>query len=143
MILQGSIIIIIENIFSLINKFIKLQVINHKNPINIFKSVWPDIIFANNLTDKLITLEKYEIISIITKAGIIIIGTPLGKNNLNIFHLFMNMPIIFAPPKNIIAIYNVIIKELVIVKVYGTIPIIFEQKKKKNVTNIWIYWIFN
>ena len=43
------------------------------NPANTFNKVCPANILANNLTDKLIGLDKYEIIS-------------MGNNNGNIYH---------------------------------------------------------
>ena len=43
--------------------------------------VFPAIMLANNLTDKLIGLLRYEIISITTIRGNKTIGTPLGTNN--------------------------------------------------------------
>ena len=49
-------------------------------PPKTFNIVWPAIMFANNLTDKLTGLLKYEIISIIVINGNKIIGTPLGTN---------------------------------------------------------------
>ena len=39
------------------------------NPPKTFNIVWPAIIFANNLTDKLTGLLKYEIISIMVING--------------------------------------------------------------------------
>ena len=50
-------------------------------PPNTFIIVWPAIIFANNLTDKLTGLLRYEIISIITISGSRTIGTPLGTKS--------------------------------------------------------------
>ena len=49
-------------------------------PPKTFNIVCPAIIFANNLTDKLTGLLKYEIISIIDIIGNKINGTPLGTN---------------------------------------------------------------
>jgi hypothetical protein len=53
------------------------------NPINILSSICPDSILAKSRTDKLTTLAKYEISSIIINAGIIINGTPEGKKIFN------------------------------------------------------------
>ena len=50
-------------------------------PPNTFIIVCPAIIFANNLTDKLIGLLKYDIISITTINGNNTIGTPLGTKS--------------------------------------------------------------
>ena len=50
-------------------------------PAKTFIIVCPAIIFAKSLTDKLIGLLKYEIISITTIRGKRTIGTPLGTNN--------------------------------------------------------------
>ena len=49
-------------------------------PPKTFSIVCPAIMFANNLTDKLTGLLKYEIISIIEIIGKSKIGTPLGTN---------------------------------------------------------------
>jgi hypothetical protein len=49
--------------------------------IKIFNKIWPDIIFANNLIARLKILEIYETYSIKIKNGIMVTGTPSGKNN--------------------------------------------------------------
>ena len=51
------------------------------NPPNTLSIVCPAIIFAKSLTDKLMGLLNYDIISIITINGSKTIGTPLGTNN--------------------------------------------------------------
>ena len=48
------------------------------NPEKTFNIVWPAIIFANNLTERLIGLVKYDITSITTNSGSIKTGTPFG-----------------------------------------------------------------
>ena len=48
-------------------------------PINIFKSAWPDIILANSLIVKLITLEIWDNNSIKTKNNFIGVGIPSGN----------------------------------------------------------------
>ena len=50
-------------------------------PPKTFIIVCPAIMLANNLTDKLIGLLRYEIIYITTIRGNKTIGTPLGTNN--------------------------------------------------------------
>lgn len=59
---------------------VNFKAIVHENEINIFNSACPESIFANKRTLRLITLEPYEIISIIVKKGTIIIGVPEGTN---------------------------------------------------------------
>lgn len=89
----------------------------NKNPNNIFKSVCPDIKFANSLIAKLKTLEKYEINSIIIKNGNIFIGTPLGTNKLKKLYLCTDTPIILIPINDVNAKKKVTANELVIVYV--------------------------
>ena len=50
-------------------------------PPKTFIIVWPAIILAKSLTDKLIGRLKYEIISITTINGSKTTGTPLGTNS--------------------------------------------------------------
>jgi len=57
------------------------ETIAHTKEIKIFNKMWPDNIFANSLIAKLNILEIYETYSIKIKNGIIIRGTPSGKNN--------------------------------------------------------------
>ena len=52
------------------------------NPPKTLSIVCPAIMFANNLTDKLTGLLKYEIISITVINGNKTVGTPLGTNML-------------------------------------------------------------
>jgi len=94
-----------------------LNIIIQVNKDNIFKSVWPDIILANNLIAKLNTLAKYEINSITIKKGPIINGTPLGKNNWKKLIFNFLIPIIFIPINKDKDKENVNNKWLVIVKV--------------------------
>ena len=54
-------------------------IIVHANPIKTFNKICPLIIFANNRTDKLITVIKYDTTSIITNKGIKANGVPDGK----------------------------------------------------------------
>ena len=89
---------------------------SQENPIKIFNKACPDIIFANNRILKLKTFAKYETISINIKNGAIAKGTPLGKNRLEVVHLFLNTLIRFIPIKYDKARKNVITKELVAVK---------------------------
>jgi antitoxin component YwqK of YwqJK toxin-antitoxin module len=57
------------------------QTIIHAKDIKIFNKECPDIMFANNLIDKLKTFAIYEIISIPIKGILITVGIPSGKNN--------------------------------------------------------------
>jgi hypothetical protein len=59
--------------------------IDHTNPIKILSKICPDNILANNRTDKLTTLAKYDTNSIKNKTGTINNGTPSGKKSLNHF----------------------------------------------------------
>ena len=63
-------------------------------PPKTFNIVWPAIMFANNLTDKLTGLLKYEIISIIVIKGKSTAGTPLGINILKYLKPCFIKPII-------------------------------------------------
>ena len=56
-------------------------IIVHAKPIKTFNKIWPLIIFANNRTERLITVIKYETTSIITSKGIRASGVPAGKKN--------------------------------------------------------------
>jgi hypothetical protein len=71
-----------------------------ENMIIFFKAFlnrnFPITMFANNLIDKLATLTKYEIISIIS-----INGVPAGKNKEKGLVLFIKQPLKFKPKKNI------------------------------------------
>jgi len=51
------------------------------NPLNIFKSIWPDNILAANLSPNDTFLAKYDINSIKTNNGNKISGQPAGTNN--------------------------------------------------------------
>jgi hypothetical protein len=53
----------------------------HAKPIKTFNKICPLIMLANNRTDKLITVMKYETTSIITSKGINAKGVPAGKKN--------------------------------------------------------------
>jgi hypothetical protein len=79
-------------------KFIKLH---HKKLESILSKECPAIMFANNLIDKLATLAKYEIISIITRRGVSINGVPAGKNKEKDLVLFIKQPLKFKPKKDI------------------------------------------
>ena len=50
-------------------------------PPKTFIIVWPAIMFAKSLTERLIGLLRYEITSMTTIKGNKTIGTPLGTNN--------------------------------------------------------------
>lgn len=66
---------------------------------NIFRSVCPANILANNRTAKLNGLIKYEITSIRTKKGSKITGTPLGINSFKNFIWLLIIFIIVIPKK--------------------------------------------
>ena len=63
-------------------------------PPKTFNIVWPAIMFANNLTDKLTGLLRYEIISMIVINGKSTAGTPLGTNILKYLKPCFIKPII-------------------------------------------------
>jgi len=108
------------------NSIVKLK------PIKIFNNVCPAIIFANNRIDKLNKRATYETISIKTNKMAIAIGVPFGKKNpINLKNPLLYIAKILIMIKRIKAVENVIINELVIVKLYGIKPIIFENKINK------------
>ena len=93
----------------------------------------PAIIFAKSLTDKLIGLDIYEIISIGTSNNNIGLGTPLGAKkprNFNNPCLKIAMKVAARNIKNAIA--KVTIIWLVHVKLKGIIPIRLPIRIKKN-----------
>ena len=55
--------------------------IDTTKPAKTFSKVWPASILAKSLTDKLIGLLRYEIISMTTIKGNKTIGTPLGTKS--------------------------------------------------------------
>ena len=69
------------------------------NPPKTFNIVCPAIIFANNLTDKLTGLLKYDIISITVINGNNTVGTPLGTNILKYLKPCLTNPIIVTAMK--------------------------------------------
>tara|TARA_B100000674_G_C37422774_1_gene725830 strand:+ start:179 stop:523 length:345 start_codon:yes stop_codon:yes gene_type:complete len=91
---------------------------------------------ANNLTDRLIGLLKYEIISIITINGNKTIGTPLGTNNFKYPKPCLIKPIIVTPININAAKTKVTIMWLVTVNVYGIIPNMLQNKTNMNRENI-------
>ena len=86
------------------------------NPPKTLSIVCPAIIFANNLTDKLTGLLRYEIISIIVINGNKTVGTPLGTNILKYLKPCLTKPIIVTAIKINSAIISVTIIWLVTVK---------------------------
>ena len=64
--------------------------------------------FANNLTDRLTGLLRYEIISITTINGSKIIGTPLGTNSFKYLSIFVpsGVPAVLLPLITIIEIIS-------------------------------------
>ena len=105
-------------------------------PPNTFIIVCPAIILANNLTERLIGLLKYEIISMTTINGNKTIGTPLGTNSFKYPNLCLIKPIIVTPIKINPAKTKVTIMWLVTVKVYGIIPNMLQNKTNMNSENI-------
>lgn len=104
----------------------------HKKLIKIFNSMCPDIILANRRIARLNILEKYDTHSIKTKTGIIMTGTPSGRNKAKYFSLCKQIPTKLVPIKNAKEKYSVKIRWLVIVILYGTIPKILLKKINKN-----------
>ena len=97
-------------------------------PPNTFIIVCPAIIFANNLTERLIGLLKYDIISIITISGNRTMGTPLGTNSFKYPTPCLIKPIMVTPMNINAAKTNVTMIWLVTVKVYGIIPNMLQNK---------------
>ena len=77
--------------------------------------------FANNLTDKLAGLLKYEMISMIVIKGKSTAGTPLGTNILKYLNPCFTNPIIITAIKINKAIIKVTIIWLVTVNEYDNI----------------------
>jgi hypothetical protein len=98
--------------------------------------VWPAIILANKRTDKEIGLKMYETNSIGTNKKANPKELPPGKNKFKKFDPCIFKQIIFIPIKIAKAKLKVMIKWLVIVKLYGTNPITFEIKTNKKIDNI-------
>ena len=88
-------------------------IILYVNPLKIFNSIWPAVIFAANLKPKEIFLAKYEINSIRTNKGNKGKGQPAGtKREKNCKPCFWN-PNIVAPKPIVKLSANVKIKWLV------------------------------
>lgn len=83
--------------------------------IKIFNKMWPESIFAKRRIAKLNILEIYETYSIKIKNGIIITGTPSGKNKEKKCSLWKQIPIKLLPKKKAKEKKIVRIKWLVIV----------------------------
>ena len=81
------------NIKKIIPEFIMLYV----NPLRIFNNIWPDKIFAANLSPKDTFLAKYEINSIKTKRGNNPKGQPAGTNKEKNFNPCSLKPKTVAP----------------------------------------------
>lgn len=89
--------------------------------------MWPASILINNRTDKLNSLIKYEINSIINKKGPTATGTPDGKNPLGSLYFVCSKAIkneVIKKRKEINAGNS---KNAVKVNVSGIIPVIFCQ----------------
>ena len=65
----------------------------------IFNKACPDVILANKRIDKVNTLIKYDITSIVTSRGIIKIGTPFGKKIEKNLNPCFRIPIMLIPTK--------------------------------------------
>lgn len=91
-------------------------IILYVNPLNIFKSIWPDSILAASLNPKEIFLAKYEINSINTNRNINPNGQPDGTNNEKKVNLFLVNPNIVAPITIVKLREKVIIKWEVVAK---------------------------
>ena len=79
------------------------SIITQANPATTFNNVWPAIIFANNRTDKLIGLTKYDTNSIGTKIKDNSKEEPEGKKSDNALYLCSQIQMQFIPKKVITA----------------------------------------
>jgi len=107
-------------------------IILYVNPLKIFKSIWPDNIFAANLRPSDTFLAKYEMNSINTKRGNNPKGHPAGTNKEKNFNPCSLNPNTVAPNTTVKLSENVKIKWDVDAKLYGTIPIRLLIKIKIN-----------
>ena len=94
--------------------------------------VCPAIILANNLTDKLTGLLKYEIISIIVINGSNNVGTPLGTKSFKYPKPCFIKPMTVTATKIKIANSKVTIIWLVTVNEYGNIPTMLQKRTHIN-----------
>ena len=85
----------------------------YAKPLNMFKSMWPDKIFAPNLKPSDTFLAKYEINSIITKRGNSPNGQPAGTNKEKNSKPCLFKPNIVAPKTSVKLSENVSAKWLV------------------------------
>jgi len=119
-----------------IKKMIPELIILYVNPLNIFSNIWPDNMFAANLSPKDTFLAKYEMNSIKTNRGNNPKGHPAGTNNAKNFNPCSLNPNTVAPNTTVKLSENVKIKWDVDAKLYGTIPIRLFIKIKTN--NVYI-----
>lgn len=85
-------------------------IILYVNPLKIFKSIWPDNIFAANLRPSDTFLAKYEMNSINTKRGNNPKGHPAGTNKEKNFNPCSLNPNTVAPNTTVKLSENVKIK---------------------------------
>lgn len=83
------------------NKKLPLFIIAHVTVANIFNSIWPASIFADNRTAKLKGLIKKDITSTQISIGAINKGTFTGRKTLKSFHPFFFKPIIIIEKKKL------------------------------------------
>jgi hypothetical protein len=119
------------------NNCIKYQIppnesIVQAKPAIIFNSVCPDIIFAKSRIARLKTLVMYDTSSIGINNGASARLTPLGRKNPKKCSPCSRIAIIFIPVNSIKAKLNVTNRWLVIVKLYGIIPIKFVMVRNEN-----------
>ena len=106
------------------------------NPAKTFSKVWPASMLAKSLTDRLIGLLRYEIISITTINGNKTIGTPLGTKSFKYPSPCLINPIIVTPININAANTKVTMMWLVTVKEYGIIPNMLQNKTNINKENM-------
>lgn len=109
-------------------------IILYVNPLKIFNNIWPDNIFAANLSPRDTFLAKYDINSIKTSRGNKPKGHPAGTNKEKNFNPCSLNPNTVAPRTTVKLSENVNIKWDVEAKLYGIIPIkLFINIKINNV----------
>ena len=107
-------------------------IILYVNPLKIFKSIWPDSMFAANLRPNDTFLAKYEMNSINTKRGNNPKGHPAGTNKEKNFNPCSLNPNTVAHNTTVKLSENVKIKWDVDAKLYGIITIRLLIKIKIN-----------
>ena len=112
-----------------------------------FKSIWPDMVFAANLKPSETFLAKYEINSINTNKGNKPKGQPDGTNKEKNFKSCIKNPNKVAPITTVKLIENVKIKWELGAKLYGIIPTklfinMYINIENINGKNIWPLFAF-